>query len=789
MSPSSITRPRRLTVTLTTLVPVLIAALLVPPAASATHSWSAPSFGTSLRAAAPVGDGPSAVAVDPDTDTAYVSNGQNPNGNPVLGNTVSVIDTRRCNAESVRSCPGPWPTVTVGNEPSAVAVDRRTHTVYVTNIDDNTVSVVDGRTCNGGHVSGCDQTPATVPVGEAPAGVFVDPGTRSVYVANFSAGTVSVLDAATCNGTNHAGCPSTLPPAFDVGDGPGDVDVNPRTHTAYVSTLTGFSAFDTHACNASSQSGCGRLGDFTICDGCFGPFSAKVDVDHNTIYEADGQTSVEVIDGGACNAANLSGCARAQHGTIALPDPGFDHILWFALDPGLHTLYATMQKNDTVIAIDTDLCNGHRTGACRQVEPLSVHVGTDPQGVGINTRTHTLYVANQLDDTVSVVDTRHCNADTTSGCRHRSPLFDIAPTGTPAADATTNTLYIPTDHTSITMVDMRACQAHHATGCRQDWPSVEVGANPAAVTVDAATHTAYVADHGRADGTGRGVAVLDTDSCQALESGCSVVATVNVTSGQPTSIAVNPKTHAVYVGAVTPDGANTVSMVTGTACSSTITTGCDEPLAVMQDGPARGPAIHCGAWTVGVAVNPATDTVYATSTEACGGIGEEVFVFNGATCEPADTSGCGAPKATVEAGLNPYSLAVDPNTNMVYTPLLGDGETLGRVAVIDGRTCNGTTTSGCAENPVTAPAEFGSLAIDIDPRTGFVYVADIENTSVSIIDGHHCNGTDTDSCHQQPRNIPVDDYPDSLAVAPSADTAYVTSSTKGTISLIPLRRR
>ena len=58
-------------------------------------------------------------------------------------------------------------TVPVGKEPKRLAVDPGTHTVYVTNGDDNTVSVIDAAT----HT-----VTATVPVGKQPAGVAVDPG-------------------------------------------------------------------------------------------------------------------------------------------------------------------------------------------------------------------------------------------------------------------------------------------------------------------------------------------------------------------------------------------------------------------------------------------------------------------------------------------------------------------------------------------------------------------------------------------------------------------------------------
>ena len=66
-------------------------------------------------------------------------------------------------------------TVPVGKDPDGVAVDPGTHTVYVTNFGDDTVSVIDGSTRT---------VTATVPVGKDPVGVAVDPGTHTVYVTN-----------------------------------------------------------------------------------------------------------------------------------------------------------------------------------------------------------------------------------------------------------------------------------------------------------------------------------------------------------------------------------------------------------------------------------------------------------------------------------------------------------------------------------------------------------------------------------------------------------------------------
>ena len=122
-----------------------------------------------VTATVPVGKGPVGVAVDPGTHTAYVAN--------TGDGTVSVIDgsTRTVTA-----------TVPVGKGPvGGVAVDPGTHTAYVSNNNDGTVSVIDSSTRT---------VTATVPAGKWPLGVAVDAGTHTVYVTNSEDGTVSVIE-------------------------------------------------------------------------------------------------------------------------------------------------------------------------------------------------------------------------------------------------------------------------------------------------------------------------------------------------------------------------------------------------------------------------------------------------------------------------------------------------------------------------------------------------------------------------------------------------------------------
>ena len=231
--------------------------------------------GSALVGSAPVGNGPDFTAVDPATHTLYVTNGFNENGNPDGGNTVSVIDERHCQADDVSRCKGPWPTLTVGSDPnadpSAVAIDQQTDTLYVADSNDNTVAVFNGATCNAETSAGCGQTPAMVPVGGPPVAIFDDPANHTVYIPNAVENDLSMLDTATCNATDLAACPTTPPPTVTVAGNPTVGAVDASTHTVYVTVCgdpnfgcaagtNGVSVFDASTCNATVQSGCDQLG-------------------------------------------------------------------------------------------------------------------------------------------------------------------------------------------------------------------------------------------------------------------------------------------------------------------------------------------------------------------------------------------------------------------------------------------------------------------------------------------------------------------------------------------------
>ena len=749
--------------------------------------------GSALVSSAPVGNGPGANALDEATHTLYVASGFNDNGNAVGGNTVSVIDTRRCRADDVSHCKGPWPTITVGNQPSGIAIDEQTDTVYVSNIADNTVSVFNGATCNGQNTSGCGQTPATVPVGSTPLGIFADPANDTVYIPNAGETDVSMIDSATCNATELAACPTTAPPTVDVGGGPQDVEVDQTTHTVYVTTygaLSGWTVFDANTCNATDQSGCATLGYLT--GDPIGPNQAQVDTANDTLYTANYDNTVSAFDLHDCDAADLTGCASTVSGTVVVPPGagnGFDHVLWLTVDAPLHTVYAVYQKDDALRVINTNLCSGADPSGCATLNPPEIHTGADPEMVRLDLQTQTLYTANQVDSDVSVIDATRCNAQTTSGCRQRAPEIPLGSHGM-AVDPAVATAYVSSAVNTVSMVDTRDCNASHPAGCSATPATVAVGTYPGAVAVNSATHTVYVAASG--SGSTGTVSVFDDRTCNAShQAGCGAVSTLQVPGGNPDDIAVNPVTDTVYVATITSSGPDLLSVFNGATCNATSTVNCSQTpatVAVGSSGDAQGNS------SLNIAVNPETNTIYASNVFNFFGpppfLGNAVYVINGAICDAANTTGCGQTPATVTiaasppVGSNPSGIAVDQATDTIYTANIADGETAGTVSVINGAICNGQNTSGCSQTPATAPAGFGTVGIAVDQATNRVYTANIEDTSVTTVNGNTCNGTNPRGCGQTRTRAIVGDYPSAISVDPAVRTAYV-ADIEG-VSVVPL---
>ena len=402
----------------------------------------------------------------------------------------------------------------------------------------------------------------------------------------------------------------------------------------------GVSVFDASTCNATVQSGCDQLG---LLPAAFPPFGVQVDPANQTLYTADGDNTISAFDLRSCNAADLAGCATDTPGIVTLPAPGFEVTLWVAVDPANHSVYVTNQKDDAVIVVNANVCNGSDLAGCATLDPPEIHTGADPEILTLDPDTQTLYTANQVDNDVSVIDATRCDAQTTSGCRARVPEVPNV-SGALATDPAVHTTYVASSATAVAMIDDSTCNAFHAARCAQTPPSVTVGTYPSAVAVDPNTHTVYVADAG-AGSTGS-VSVFDDRTCNATtQVGCGTVFTQPIPAGNPVGLAVNPRTDTVYVATITSNGGpDLISMFNGATCNASDHSGCDQTPANAPTGDDGGGS----GSTESVAVDPATNTVYAASDTLDNPfVGDSVYVINGTTCDAANQTGCNHKPATV----------------------------------------------------------------------------------------------------------------------------------------------
>jgi DNA-binding beta-propeller fold protein YncE len=704
-----------------------------------------------------VGAGPSWAALDQATDTIYVANdGPGYNG---TGHTVSVIDGRNCRTANLSACRHASPTVTVGTNPGGLAVDQATDTIYVTNQTAGTVSVIDGATCNSQVTSGCTQTPPQVPVGGTPVAVTVDQANHTAYVVNAATNNVSMVNTATCNAAHLGGCSGQHPPTVAVGVGPAWAAVNQKTLTVYVANDnfigsptvfnngTTVSVFDASACNATTQAGCSHQGLITVGTG---PIMIVADPASNTAYTTNiAARTVSVIDGRTCDAADLAGCAAQTPGTVTV---GVDADA-AALDGPAHTLYVTNFHDGTVSVINTSACNGRHRRACPRLVAPTLQTGNEPDAAVADPATGTLYVPNGLDNDVSVIDTARCDAAETDGCRHPAPSvpdheFLIS------ADPATDTIYGGNlSQPVIDVINSATCNPRHLSGCAPvaEIPVPDPGANVGAI--DPATHTLYAADSSSGN-----VFMINAATCNAEHTGGCAASPPAIKIGAfPEVPAINPATQTMYVSYGKHD--NKVAVVNAATCNATDTSGCSQAPAVAR----------VGDGTLILAVSAATDTIYAPS-----GADNTVAVINGATCNGTDHAGCGHLAATAKVGLGPFGAAVDDRTHTVYVANNADGNSPGTVSVINAATCNGTDTTGCNGPFPTAATGLSPLLAAVDSRTGTIYVTDFSSASVTILNTRRCNAAVTSGCGTPPHEQAVGSQPFGLAINPRTRTVYVT---------------
>ena len=149
-------------------------------------------------------------------------------------------------------------------------------------------------------------------------------------------------------------------------------------------------------------------------------------------------------------------------------------------------------------------------------------------------------------------------------------------------------------------------------------------------------------------------------------------------------------------------------------------------------------------------------------------------MIDGATCNATTTSGCAQRPASVKVGQGSTSwnvgLAIDSGNHTLYV----ENFTSDTVSMIDAATCNAVVTTGCNRAPKVALAGTGPDAIAVDASTHTVYVANTPVDTLSLLDASSCNATTTTGCRAlHSDTMGTGQTPQSVTLDPATATAYV----------------
>jgi YVTN family beta-propeller protein len=298
-------------------------------------------------------------------------------------------------------------TIPVGRVPRGIALSPDGMSVYVTNSWSDNVSVIDAKTL---------EVVRTLPTGFEPAGVALDSKANTLYVANRLSNDVSVIDLKSGEESKR----------LLAGKG-----------ASYLSSSSdGKLIYCTHIYPNAGAFRSQPQSEITVID-----TASQTVVERKVLHNVAGVFHVANANDGRLNVVaqlrpkNLIPLAHVEHGwafgdslTLFGPDvPGMVQIpldeldRYFALPWGIaitpdkSKIFLTTAGAQSVTVIDVpNLLKTVRTRQQPFVNDLSasaeyvssrIPVGHNPRGVALSPDGKRLYVANRLDDTISVIDT------------------------------------------------------------------------------------------------------------------------------------------------------------------------------------------------------------------------------------------------------------------------------------------------------------------------------------------------------------------------------------------------
>jgi DNA-binding beta-propeller fold protein YncE len=291
------------------------------------------------------------------------------------------------------------------SNPDGLAIDPTTDTLYVSEggPGPNQLEVIDAATCNVSQPACSDR--ATIPLTDGGGPLAIDASTHTVYVAG--ATSISVIDARHCHAGDLQGCATQAPAAIPVGS---SFSLTTTPDTLYAATIPpnnlpgGVAVIDTRHCNAADTSQCASITPAVVTVG-LDPLDVIADFAHRTLYVTDSafgnsRGALSMVDISHCNGTDTSNCVAQT--PLTTPMRRFPYQE--ALDPVTNTLYVGNFDNADLSPINTATCNARNKFGCPALPPEIV-VGSEPTALALDAGNHTIYVSNNGDGTLSLVGT------------------------------------------------------------------------------------------------------------------------------------------------------------------------------------------------------------------------------------------------------------------------------------------------------------------------------------------------------------------------------------------------
>ncbi|MDO8540711.1 MAG: immunoglobulin domain-containing protein [Opitutaceae bacterium] len=553
---------------------------------------------------------------------------------------------------------------------------------------------------------------ATIPIGAGINGLYqgiaVDSTRHRVFVTNPDDNTVTVIDATT----------NTTLATVAVGAQPQGIAVDPDTGLVYV-----------------ANNGVNRAGTVTLLDATTGTVRGTVAVGAPAIHVAvDRSTHVAYVtlEASPWTVIAIDGAQQAVVGRVELG------LLFaassIAVDPGSR-VYVSFSTSKAVAVLDS---SGGAAALRESARWLSV--GLTPRAVAIDPATRFVYVADSSNNNVLIWNSSGTQLKTLDVLQRPTALcIDGAASRAYVADTSSNSL-------TVINTSSQAIVGH--------WP---LASAPTGIAYDPVGQRIYVTN-------------FLTDTLAVVNPATKALVATWRTGPSPWALAVDGSLRQVYslndgdgtlTTLSTTDGrilktttiGRPVRVVTASATSHRVFATAGESLTVLDGNTLAVLAtVSVPSRPVGIALDEAGNRLYVASQQS-----GTISVINATTFQVV---------ATWRPPLgNVWGLAIDPPRRRLYVAIIKNTVAdFGGVEVLNADT-------GAFVAQIATGAEF----VTVNSRTHVVYTTDISGNAIAVIDGDTNTLTSSVAVGASPRDLNVDE---------TTGLVYVANVADGTVSIL-----